>query len=131
MFSPELAEEVNIGEYAHKIKELAVILEFWNNQNPVAVLASYINDDERFVYITHVSVTSSYRRKGLAKALIHKLMTTFADYEFRLEAVKDNIAAISLYESAGFAIEKERGNKYFMVATANSNRQTTFKESAR
>ena len=66
-------------------------------------------------YITNVAVSQKYRRQGIAKRLIGKII----DFSLKkglsfvsLEVRKSNIAGISLYRSLGFKEEGERKNFY-------------------
>lgn len=62
-------------------------------------------------YITNVAVLPSYRRKGIAKALMRRVMENEMDF-LTLEVRKSNAAAIKLYESLGFSKVGERRNFY-------------------
>ncbi len=64
-------------------------------------------------YITNVAVTSACRHKGVAKALMEKVLDFGKDLEFiTLEVRESNLAAQSLYEKLGFKKEGERKNFY-------------------
>ena len=64
-------------------------------------------------YITNVAVTKTHRRKGVAKALMEKVLDFGKDLEFiTLEVRESNLAAQSLYEKMGFKKEGERKNFY-------------------
>lgn len=62
-------------------------------------------------YITNVAVLPSYRRKGIAKALMRRVMENEMDF-LTLEVRKSNAPAIKLYESLGFSKVGERKNFY-------------------
>lgn len=67
------------------------------------------------VYITNVAVFSEFRRKGIAEALIKRLVEiTFTEgAEFiTLEVRKSNIGAINLYTKMGFETVGKRKNFY-------------------
>lgn len=62
-------------------------------------------------YITNVAVLPRYRRKGIAKALMLKVMENEMDF-LTLEVRKSNAPAIKLYEKLGFSKVGERRNFY-------------------
>lgn len=62
-------------------------------------------------YITNVAVLPSYRRRGIAKALMSRVMENKMDF-LTLEVRKSNAPAIKLYESLGFSKVGERRNFY-------------------
>ncbi len=54
-------------------------------------------------YITNVAVSPEYRRRGIARALLEKLIEENADLSFiTLEVRISNHGAIALYEGLGF-----------------------------
>ena len=66
-------------------------------------------------YIANLAVLPEYRRKGIARALLLKLVdyANKKDLVFlTLEVRKSNRSAIDLYKSIGFAIEGERKGFY-------------------
>ena len=52
-------------------------------------------------YVTNVATLPEYRRKGVAKALIERVLQNKMEF-LTLEVRESNAAAISLYESLGF-----------------------------
>ena len=66
-------------------------------------------------YIANLAVLPDYRRKGIARALLLKLVD-YANKQnlvfLTLEVRKSNSAAIDLYKSLGFANEGERKGFY-------------------
>ena len=66
-------------------------------------------------YITNVAVTKEHRGKGVAKALMEKLIEMAEEKNLAfvtLEVRESNLAAISLYKKFGFKKEGERKNFY-------------------
>lgn len=67
------------------------------------------------VYITNVAVRERFRRRGIARALIEKLVQTSREEHaafVTLEVRQSNTAAIVLYEQLGFSKAGERKNFY-------------------
>ncbi len=66
-------------------------------------------------YITNVAVTSTSRRKGVARALMEKVLELGEEKDLAfitLEVRESNLAAQSLYEKLGFKKEGQRKNFY-------------------
>ena len=66
-------------------------------------------------YITNVAVTKEHRCKGVAKALMEKLIEMAEEKNLAfvtLEVRESNLAAINLYKKFGFEKEGERKNFY-------------------
>ncbi len=66
-------------------------------------------------YITNVAVTKEHRGKGVAKALMEKLLEKGEEQNLSfitLEVRESNLAAINLYKKFGFIKEGERKNFY-------------------
>lgn len=59
------------------------------------------------VYIANVCVNERYRGRGVGKAMMTEFMKELNGKVLHLEAVKDNVSALRLYESLGFEIEYE------------------------
>ena len=54
-------------------------------------------------YITNIAVSPEYRRRGIAKALLERLIEENRDLSFiTLEVRESNLGAIALYEGMGF-----------------------------
>lgn len=64
-------------------------------------------------YITNVAVKGSFRRQGIARALMEELIKKLDTLAFiSLEVRESNVAAIGLYQSLGFKEEGKRKNFY-------------------
>lgn len=113
-FIPALDSRVNLIDYAKKLFEKSVTFEAWQNQKLIGLLAVYFNDLVNHIgYITNVSISKDYARKGIALELI-KMSIAYANQhnfrEIKLEVHNDNKPAINLYKKLGFIeIEDEDG----------------------
>lgn len=92
----------------------AWVLEDENVEN---VIVGYINP--RFLAgegeLMRIAVNPSYRRKGLSKILMDRMMQSAAEQEandLTLEVRAGNAAAIGLYQSYGFVSEAVRRGYY-------------------
>ena len=65
------------------------------------------------VSVNNIAVLEKFRRKGIAKALLQKMLDELSSADsVTLEVRKSNAAAIALYESFGFERVGERRNFY-------------------
>lgn len=74
--------------------------------------AYYVMDEG---YITNVTVSPAYRRRGVGRALIKELISRAEDLKLSfltLEVRVSNLAAIALYSSLGFSKVGERPRFY-------------------
>ncbi|MFC4873611.1 GNAT family N-acetyltransferase [Negadavirga shengliensis] len=62
---------------------------------------------ETSAYIDLFSVLPDLRRQGIGRSLLNKVMSLAGDRKVGLSTQKENLAAMSFYEQAGFVIEKE------------------------
>lgn len=72
----------------------------------------YVLDE---AYVTNIGVLPAYRKNGIGKQLLQKLLQYSAEHQMRflsLEVRKSNFAAINLYEQFGFTVAGERKNYY-------------------
>ena len=105
-FNPRLSTHVNLLNYAEKLHTKSVRFEMRQGQELVGLVAAYLNAQDRQTgFITHISVLSTYLRKGLARLLIERCMEHaraegFA--ELRLEVLPGNSGALKLYKRLGF-----------------------------
>ncbi len=59
------------------------------------------------IYIANVCVDTQYRGQGVGKKMMTAFLKEFPNKTYHLEAVKDNIAALKLYQAVGFEIVNE------------------------
>ena len=65
-----------------------------------------------------LSVLKNFRRKGIATALMKKILETSAEKNFKqvsLSVQKENSAAVKLYRKLNFEIVDERGEEFLMI----------------
>ena len=109
-FSPYLSSRVEIGPYARKIVSAATRCEAWSDRSLVGLGAIYCNDFKaRVAYITNVSVIAAWMGKGIATTLVEQCVECARSASMRqvkLEVARENLAAIGLYEKAGFRIAR-------------------------
>lgn len=102
IFVPALSSRVDLREFAEKVNKRSEIFEAWDNGNLIGFLSCYYNDPKKLCgFITHVSVVSSYFKRGIASKLLSKCVDYGRTNGFSfidLEVYKDNHAAVQLYE---------------------------------
>lgn len=108
-WSESLIEDLLISSF-----DEAWVLEDENEGN---IIVGYINP--RFLAgegeLMRIAVNPSYRRKGLSKILMDRMMQSAAEQEandLTLEVRAGNAAAIGLYQSYGFVSEAVRRGYY-------------------
>ena len=65
-----------------------------------------------------LSVLKDFRRRGIATALLKRLLARLAEKNFKrvsLSVQKENAAAVALYRKLQFEIIDERGEEYLMI----------------
>ena len=116
-FIPPLHSYVNIIEYSNKLFNKSFTFEAWANNNLIALLAVYLNEEKKIIFITNLSVDSHYIRKGLSQSNFKHLMKFAKKNNFikiYLEVSTENLRAINFYKKNNFVIKKIKNNKYHM-----------------
>lgn len=104
LFVPELSSYVDIDKYAEKLYDKAQRIEIWENGYLKGLLAYYLNTEDRFVFITNVSVSPEIMGAGVASKMIKRLIednTGIIDV-IRLEVNAGNERARRFYKKNGF-----------------------------
>lgn len=104
-FLPLLNTRVNIAEYSKKIFDNAITFEAWNDKELIGLIATYFNDENKFGFITSVSVAKEFMGAGIATKLLQMCLEYAIknNYkEIKLEVFKDNIPAINFYKKYNF-----------------------------
>jgi ribosomal protein S18 acetylase RimI-like enzyme len=124
-FSPPLEGRVDLPTYAAKLRTAATTCEAWHEEHLVGLIAYYRNDDTGVAFITSVSTAARFRRSGLARTLLMQVLREVDEAGYSrtdLEVGRDNVAAIGLYRSVGFAEVETRGLTARMTRPAPSER---------
>lgn len=116
-FLHELKRRVDLDTYIEKLLSSAHRLEAWTESELVGFLAIYLNPEEKFDFITNISVSEQCQKRGIASKLLNSAIKKSANPEIRLEVVKGNIGAISFYEQAGFKRIDETERTYVLSLT--------------
>lgn len=73
------------------------------------IIGRYFVDE---LHIMHLAVLPEYRRKGIAKFLVKKLINDYSAEQYLLEVRASNVEAINLYKELGFMNTGIRKNYY-------------------
>jgi GNAT superfamily N-acetyltransferase len=105
-FVPLLSSRVNLDEFAEKIFSSCTTFEAWHCNDLVGLVSCYFNN-ERFVFINHVSVCKSFQRKGIINTLLKDCIQQSKKRDFyflRLEVHDHNKIAKKIYKNYGFQL---------------------------
>lgn len=122
-FVPPLSERVDINEYAQKLVSEACSFEAWSEGRLVGMVAAYCNDEvDHIAYITSVSVSKSWMKKGIAARLMRLCIEhaqSLRMWRIDLEVGGANRPAIDLYKKHGFV--EGCSNERFASMSLNLN----------
>lgn len=88
--------------YVHDKKPVAMFRYFMAVNSPELIRRLHRHKLKNVMFITSLYVDPSYRRRGIAKKLIKKILHNNVVYG--LEVLKNNAPAIALYNKLGFVI---------------------------
>ena len=111
-FVPPLSERVNLRAYCVKLHELSVTFEAWREHELIGLVAVYWQQNDNAVFISNVSVDTSYARQGVGSVLLSNMIANakrLGKTVITLEVGEANAAAISFYKRQGFS-EAERSD---------------------
>lgn len=115
-FCPPKWTKERLEKYAEKLSTNAHWILLENDGYKKGVVAYYLNENNKLIFISIIAVSKSYRGQGLGKQLMANVVKLISDKfnVISLEVSKDNISAKRLYESFGFEIVEDRGSKVLM-----------------
>ena len=89
----------------------------------IAFLSIEVHREENeFVYLDDLSVTSAYRNKGIGTKLIQDAEVYAGElniHTIRFHVERSNTDALELYKRLGYSVEEDQGNRYLMVKKIN------------
>ncbi|MBE7036418.1 MAG: GNAT family N-acetyltransferase [Ruminococcaceae bacterium] len=105
-FPIPLSEKVDLEEYSDKILLNGIGFVHIVEENIAGAILFYANDLEtKMAYISVLSVSSAYRKRGIAQGLLTTCLQKCEAMGYQticLHTHKTNYGAISLYEKNGF-----------------------------
>lgn len=93
----------------------AIARQIRSDYDEMAAFGIAVIEESGIGHVTTVAVAPEYRRRGLARLLLHEIERSFAARSvatIRLEVRTNNHAAQQLYEQVGYVII-QRMNKYY------------------
>ena len=110
LFVPNLSSYIDIESYAEKLFYKAHRVEYFENQELLAVLAFYKNIEASLCFITNISVDEKMKGKQMGQNLLNKLITYCLENninQIQLEVRKENNKAFNFYIKNNFVLIKE------------------------
>ena len=115
LFVPNLSSYADIESYAEKLFNKAERIEYFQDNQLLALLAFYVNYENSFCFITNVSVDESLKGKKIGDALILQVVEFCLKNKIKsiqLEVRKENNKAINFYKKHNFALLKENRDNF-------------------
>ena len=95
------------------------------NETVIGFLSVEIHhENEDYIYLNDFAVTKGYRNKGIGSALLEVAESYAREINMPklcLHVEKTNLAAMRLYENAGYAIFRDDGYRFLMNKEISSN----------
>ncbi len=120
-FPIPLSFKVNLSDLAQKLIEKGYVCLAVDNDAIVGMVGFYANNfDTKVAYISVVSVSNEYQRRGIAKELLCRALDICNENGMKtcvLYTHKTNNGAIAMYKKLGFVMENdaERPDDYKFV----------------
>jgi len=114
-FDPPLSAVLDIEKYARKLSEFAHFILLKEHLQLRGCIAYYLNEEGRFVYISHYWVDTDLQRLHYGSRMLQELVSINGDYyqEILVEVTKNN-PALRFYLNNGFSIKENRTEKYLL-----------------
>ncbi len=113
----EFMDSGYVDTFSKKLSENAKFVVCYDENDEICGLIAFYMNNQKFAYLTHVSICSEQRGKGLFTKMLHFLENYAIDSCYkviRLEVNKLNINAQNVYKKVGFSIVEESEKSWFM-----------------
>lgn len=110
LFVPNLSSYVDMESYAGKLFNKAQRIEYFEENELLALLAFYVNLEHNFCFITNVSVDEKLKGKKIGDSIVLKLVEFCMKKNINkilLEVRKENSKAINFYNKHNFILLNE------------------------
>ena len=115
LFDPPFSNAVRLDEYSVKLSSKALFATATDGADLAGVIAFYLNDEARQIYVPYVVVFPQFRKKHVATDLMEFVIRNNSSYtSVALEVVKSNSAALDLYKKLDFEVIEDRVHTYLM-----------------
>jgi len=115
LFVPNLSSYVDIESYAGKLFNKAQRIEYFKENELLALLAFYVNLEHNFCFITNVSVDEKLKGEKIGDSILLKLVEFCMKKNISkilLEVRKENCKAINFYKKHNFTLLKENKDNF-------------------
>jgi ribosomal-protein-alanine N-acetyltransferase len=113
----------DINKYVDKIVEKASLVTIYNGSNLKGFIAYYDNDKmNQTAYLTMIAIEPYSQGLGYGKNLIDFSVKNLKRQGFKmykLEVLKNNTKALTMYQKYGFVIEEDRSDFWLMNLELN------------
>lgn len=116
-----LESRVNIDEYSKKLSTHSVQNTLRTENDLVGVIAYYVSNNAKGLYISHVGIQKEWRKRNLASELVEGLFQEPYGNFIRLQVSTHNTPAKRLYEGLGFIATDTVGTIITMERTKNND----------
>lgn len=121
-FNPALSTKTDLKQYTERIADKAKICcALSDEDNIIGIVAFYANDFEKhYAYIPLVSVSSEYRRQGIARKLMEYAVLYIKSLNGKISVVgihTYNQYAFDLYVKLGFKNISETDKMFYLEYT--------------
>lgn len=94
------------------------ICKVTDNNYIIAFLSIEVHhEEEEYIYLDDLSVTTAYRNKGIGTSLIRRAEEYAKEigiHRIYFHVEKGNVSAFRLYQRLGYTIKEEQKNRYLM-----------------
>ena len=115
LFDPPLSTVVRLDEYSVKLSSNAHFALAHQAGSLAGVIAFYLNDEARQIYVPYVVVFPQFRKQHVSTDLMEYVIRNNSSYtSVALEVVKSNSAALDMYKKLDFEVIEDRDHTYLM-----------------
>lgn len=121
-FDPQLSSVVDLTRYAQKLSKYAFFVLLEIDQRMMGCIAYYLNEEGRFIYISHFWVSCKWQRQHLGDQMLKELTSLYDSsfWEIRLE-VRKNSPAFLFYKKKGFSVIEDHGKSFLLALPLRQN----------
>lgn len=115
-FTPPLHEVTDIKQFAEKVADKAITLEYFDGNNLVALYTTYLNVEQGCIWATNLSIIKEYRGTGLFHEFHNRLVRFFSEMYaeqygvYYIRAAVKNWNLLPKYFKIGFREYKRENN---------------------
>ncbi|MCK4662716.1 MAG: GNAT family N-acetyltransferase [Bacteroidales bacterium] len=113
-YIPNLAEQVDIDEYAGKLARNASFILYQEDNTDFGIIGYYLNNE--FAFISTFGLHSNYQGKGIAKKMFECFISNLGQVRtVFLEVHVENLKAKNFYNKLGFEFNSRNHNTLKLI----------------